>query len=138
MSRTPKSECLVHVTIRPRLHEILKSLSVLDGVIAAHPSVKAEVVGIACESNYATLTIAFPVLISDRHPSSIAALKCLHQIFSTLFDYTPHYAAAPTAAERETARAFSEHRSLVFGATAETKAPVTTTAELSTPTTMAL
>lgn len=93
----------LYLSLRPRAQESRKAYEALTNILEKHSNSRAELAGIGHDSHHVIFCLRFTVPVSNTDPASIASIKCINEIFDSMFEYMPCYAPEPTATEASAA-----------------------------------
>ncbi|MGY1815476.1 hypothetical protein [Blastococcus sp. SYSU D00820] len=98
---------VVHVQLRPRRGSTRRCLAALGALAAAHPAVPLTVTGLSKDDRVVRVTVGVDLGpragVARFSPQAQAAYALVSDVFTTLYDHMPVYAAEPTGAERAAA-----------------------------------
>jgi hypothetical protein len=110
---------VVHVQLRPRRGATRKCLAALAALAAEHPSVAIAVTGLSKDDRVVRVTVGVdlgPRLgVAKFSPQAQAAYAFVSEMFTSLYDHMPVYAAEPSEAERAAAASLLETAHPVTG-----------------------
>jgi hypothetical protein len=103
---------VVHVQLRPRRGATRKCLAALAALAGEHPSVACSVTGLSKDDRVVRVTVGIdlgPRLgVAKFSPQAQAAYAFVSEMFTSLYDHMPVYAAEPSEAERAAAASLLE------------------------------
>ena len=116
---------VVHVALRPRRGSSRRCLAGLAALAAAHPDVAVSVTGLGKDERTVRVTVGVELGpragVARFSPQAQAAYAFVSELFTTLYDHMPVYAAEPGPAERAAAAGLMS--SLGVGSAADVPAP---------------
>src|SRR5215218_4994284 len=94
---------VVHVQLRPRRGATRKCLAALAALAAEHDQVSFAVTGLSKDDRVVRVTVGVDLgpraAVAKFSPQAQAAYAFVSEIFSSLYDHMPVYAAEPNGAE---------------------------------------
>jgi hypothetical protein len=98
---------VVHVALRPRRGSARRCLAGLAALAAAHPDVAVSVTGLGKDERTVRVTVGVELGpragVARFSPQAQAAYAFVSDVFTSLYDHMPVYAAEPGPAERAAA-----------------------------------
>lgn len=101
----------VYIHLRPRTHQATRVIAQIEDLMVIHPGANVCIAGLGNDEAHSTISIEIIVPRSNTNPVSVSGLYFAQAVFTSLFDYAPCYAAAPTEVERLNAERFMANRS---------------------------